>query len=275
MRRYIPKLGAAIACSQAARRMMELQWQCPSSLIRLCYQPTRFGALSSGDAPTTLPSGRPVRIGFAGKLCFHKAPAVALHTLARLKQSGGLYELHVAGAGLELEGLQALARRLGLARDVVFHGLVRDMRPFFRSIHLLLCPSVCEPQGLVLAEAAGFGCPAVATLVDGIPETVVDGETGYCVRPELPVESYEDLGGQMGNPQQLPARCYDPSTDALVPVRLCRPEALAEAVSRLCADGARFRVLSAQARELAAQKFSASVYVDTLSRYLAESAGGR
>ena len=48
-----------------------------------------------------------------------------------------------------------------------------------------ICPSVYEPFGLVNVEAMACGTAVVATDVGGIPEIVVDGETGVLVHIEL------------------------------------------------------------------------------------------
>ena len=56
---------------------------------------------------------------------------------------------------------------------------------------LFVCPSVYEPLGIVNLEAMACALPVIATATGGIPEVVIDGETGWLV----PVEQVQDGTG--------------------------------------------------------------------------------
>jgi glycogen synthase len=60
-----------------------------------------------------------------------------------------------------------------------------DVRQLYSNASVFCCPSVYEPFGIINLEAAACETPVVASAVGGIPEVVVDGETGVLVPLEL------------------------------------------------------------------------------------------
>ena len=65
--------------------------------------------------------------------------------------------------------------------------LLAGFRPDVLSLHkafdIFVMSSVTEGLGTSLIDAMACGKPVVATSVGGIPEVVVDGETGFLVAP--------------------------------------------------------------------------------------------
>ena len=84
---------------------------------------------------------------------------------------------------------------------------IPDMLPRFEVVALLshgtvfACPSVYEPLGIVNLEAMACELAVVATATGGIPEVVVDGETGWLV----PIEQVQDGTGTPVDPDRFVA----------------------------------------------------------------------
>ena len=102
----------------------------------------------------------------------------------------------------------ALVEQLQAARPGVVW--ISDMLPRPDLVQLLshatvfVCPSVYEPLGIVNLEAMACGTAVVASRVGGIPEVVVDGETGVLV--DLDDEFEPHLAGAVAALLDDPAR---------------------------------------------------------------------
>lgn len=91
-----------------------------------------------------------------------------------------------------------------------------DVIQLYSHCRVFCCPSVYEPFGIINVEAMACRAPVVGTAVGGIPEIVVDGETGCLVRfeqepvtgfPVHPEEFARDLAATLTDLLNDPERC--------------------------------------------------------------------
>jgi glycosyltransferase involved in cell wall biosynthesis len=269
-RNYFRRVPRAIANSRASARVLELLWDYRGAL-RVCRNALRPSLVPGSPVRKRYPAGR-IRIGVAARLYPVKGVALVLHAVRLLGRQGIDVELRIAGSGPERERLEDLAARLGIASCVSLLGSVRDMQSFYRDVDCLVHPPLTEAFGLVAIEAAALGCPVIAAAVDGLPESVAEGITGYTVAPTLPLAEYVGLGGALYG---LPAVVYDPARDALVATPVVDPAALASAVARLFSSAATFEALSARASEHVLGAPSFARHVEDVLAVVAESVAGR
>jgi glycosyltransferase involved in cell wall biosynthesis len=112
---------------------------------------------------------------------------VLLRAFAEVRRTKTDLALVLVGrAGGEESALRALAADLGIGNNVLFFESVPHARIglFLERAKLLCLPSRAEPSGIAILEAGAYRIPVVASRVGGIPEIVVDGETGLLVEPD-------------------------------------------------------------------------------------------
>lgn len=144
-----------------------------------------------------------------------KKTGTKLLTVARLVEKKGVYygimafsqlrikikelEYHIVGGGLLSDKLKELIEELGLGECVFLHGAKNkeEIFQFYREADVFVLPSITasdgnsEGQGLVLQEAQLMELPVVSTFHNGIPEGIVENETGFLV-PERDIDALSE-----------------------------------------------------------------------------------
>ena len=110
-----------------------------------------------------------------------KGHSVLLHALAIVKEKQPQIRYLIAGQGQERAVLEALIQELGLDDNVLLTGIVEHIAPLLRASDIAVLPSLVEPLGMFQIEAQFLEVPTITSDAGGIPETIVDGQTGLMV----------------------------------------------------------------------------------------------
>lgn len=131
-------------------------------------------------------------VGMAGRVTAWKGQSVfaetaklilAKHANVKFAAVGGVFDTDV----FHMERFKQQVRHLGIESRFIIEDFRADMPSVFSAFDIFVLPSTLpEPFGLVVIEAMASGKPVVATAPGGPSETVVDGVTGYLVRPSDP-----------------------------------------------------------------------------------------
>ena len=143
------------------------------------------------------------------------------------------------GDGILRQKLQEQAQRLGVADRILFAGLVDPSRipEMLGAMDLVVHASLREGLARVLPQALLAGRPVVSYDIDGAREVVLDGVTGFLVRPQAVDE-------------------------------------LADAVLKMLRDPAQARAMATKGREMFADQFRAETMVRRISALYQELLSG-
>ena len=87
--------------------------------------------------------------------------------------------LLMIGDGPDRSRAEAFCREHGLRDRVFFFGNIPNLEEVLGSADLFLLPSEAESFGMAALEAMASEVPVIATRAGGLPEVVIEGESGY------------------------------------------------------------------------------------------------
>lgn len=133
-----------------------------------------------------------------------KGHRILIEALALLKQATSPSRwplLLVEGTGPEEGALREMTAALGLQDQILFTGQERNVFNLMQCADALVVPSVAnEDFPNVVLEAMSLGKPVIASILAGIPEQVEDGVTGWLVPPGRPDALAEALSKMTAAP---------------------------------------------------------------------------
>lgn len=131
------------------------------------------------EPPRPRPSDRPARLVQVGSLTPVKDHATLFHAVARLAAAGRPVDAHIIGEDTSGGVVQRIARELGVADRVTFHGFVPQRRavPIVRAADLMVVASRHEAGPVAMLEAAALGVPTVGTGVGHVADWAPEAAT--------------------------------------------------------------------------------------------------
>jgi glycosyltransferase involved in cell wall biosynthesis len=160
------------------------------------------------DPPSTGFSAPPhgadseIILGTAGRLIALKGIEYLLRAAAALQPEFPGLRVEIAGAGPQRKKLEDTAAQLGLAGRVEFLGWVDDINLILPRWDVFVMPSLEEGFPIAALDAMAAGLPVIASSIGGIPELVMDGETGWLVPPADVETLVSRLRLLLRNPEQ-------------------------------------------------------------------------
>jgi glycosyltransferase involved in cell wall biosynthesis len=135
----------------------------------------------SGTSVPAMPRGR-ILLGI-GPLETHKGFRDAIWALDILHFLYADLHLVLAGHGSDRGRLACFAQSVGAAARVHFVGPVRQVTPLLRRAAAVWIPTRNRGGSYAALEAMAAARPVVATRTGGLDEIVVDGITGFLIKP--------------------------------------------------------------------------------------------
>ncbi|HJE60279.1 MAG TPA: glycosyltransferase family 4 protein [Nocardiopsis listeri] len=176
-----------VTVSESSRAAMrdKLAWRAPIEVVH------NGGPALAPLPPAPEPGTAPALVSL-GRLVVQKRVSRVVDLARSLADDHPGLSVHIIGRGPEGEHLAEQVERDGLRERVDLHGFLseEDKEAVLSSCHLHVTASEFEGWGLTVVEAARLGVPTVAYDVDGLRDSVRDGETGWLVQEG---ETLEDV----------------------------------------------------------------------------------
>jgi len=125
-------------------------------------------------------------IGCVGQFTSEKGQEFLIQAYTEILDKYPDCRLALVGDGDLYWKCQKLLERLGLGHSVILTGFVSDLDTLLPALDLLVHPALIEGFGSVLLKAMAHRIPICASRTGGIPELVIEGETGFLFPPGNP-----------------------------------------------------------------------------------------
>jgi glycosyltransferase involved in cell wall biosynthesis len=193
------RADAVIAVSGAVSERLQTDHHVRQDRLRVIYnsiEPSVFSTQSPSEARRRMAWPDVPTIALVGALRLGKGHHLAITATRELQTSVSPLRMIFVGDGELRRELELLA-----GDTVDFLGGRSDIPDVLAASDIVILPSAAEALPTALIEAALAARPTVATSVGGVPEVVVDGETGVLIPPGDGAALVEAIKGLLNSPE--------------------------------------------------------------------------
>ncbi len=141
-------------------------------------------------------------IGMVGRLSEQKAPQYFIQSIPFVLKTHPHTRFLLVGDGKLKNHIIKLTEKLNISDQISFLGFRDDIPEILQVLNVFVLPSLWEGLGRSLTEAMYTACPIVATAVEGVPELIIDGQTGYLIQPKDSVTMAQRINDLLSHPRQ-------------------------------------------------------------------------
>ncbi len=163
-------------------------------VVRCGVDTAVFTPHSNGRSPNDQPGKRPLQLIAIGRLEEKKGHRYLIDACHLLAERGLVFTCTIIGSGPLRAALQTQINELALEDHITLagHKTRAEVQQMLAAADVMMMPSVRLPSGkqegipVALMEGLAMQKAAVATDISGIPELIIDGETGLLVPQRQP-----------------------------------------------------------------------------------------
>jgi glycosyltransferase involved in cell wall biosynthesis len=190
--RFVSKRSTMVAVSNDIRQFLVTNIGINDDNVMTIHNGIEFNLYHPDNFPSdnirsdlNIARNQPVIVS-VGNLYPVKGHFYLLKALKIIKKQFHNIILIIAGRGNLLGELQKQASELNIHQNVLFLGFREDIHAILHAADIFILPSISEGLPLAALEAMACEKPVVASNVGGIPEVVIDRQTGLLVPARNP-----------------------------------------------------------------------------------------
>lgn len=184
--RFLARLSTRIIAISEQQRQALLDYKiCPDKKISIIplgfdFERIRYSEADKGMFKTAynIPPDKKI-VSFVGRITAIKNPFFFLEIAKAVLEKNNNVVFTFVGDGELTEKLKAEVQAAQLSSQIVFTGFIYDLKPLYADMDVLLLTSLNEGTPVAIIEAMVNRIPVVSSRVGGIPNMIVQGESGF------------------------------------------------------------------------------------------------